>query len=64
MVTRLVSHKGLDLVKYVLDELLQEDIQFVVLGSGDWTYENTFREMQEQEVCFPSETENSSRRRR
>ena len=48
MVTRLVAHKGLDLVKYVLDELLQEDIQFVVLGSGDWTYENTFREMQER----------------
>lgn len=24
----------------------------------------SFREMQEQEVCFPSETENSSRRRR
>lgn len=32
----------------MLDELLQEDIQFVVLGSGDWTYENTFREMQER----------------
>lgn len=43
MVTRLVSHKGLDLVKYILDELLQADVQFAVLGSGDWTYESFFR---------------------
>ncbi len=31
MVTRLVAHKGLDLVKYVLDELLQENLQVVIL---------------------------------
>ena len=48
MVTRLVAHKGLDLVKYVLDELLQSDVQMVVLGSGDWQYESFFREMQEK----------------
>lgn len=48
MVTRLVSHKGLDLVKYILGELLQEDIQFVLLGSGDWVYENFFQEMQDR----------------
>lgn len=45
MVTRLVAHKGLDLVKYVLDELLQENLQVVILGSGDWAYENYFREV-------------------
>ena len=49
MVTRLVGHKGLDLVKAVLDELLAtEDIQFVVLGSGEWQYESFFKEMAEK----------------
>lgn len=49
MVSRLVSHKGLDLVKAVLDELLAtEDVQFVVLGSGDWPYEMFFKEMAEK----------------
>lgn len=55
MVTRLVAHKGLDLVKYVADELLQEDVQFAVLGSGDWTYESFFRGLRERypdKFCF------------
>ena len=44
MVTRLVSHKGLDLVRAVLDELLQtSDVQIAVLGSGDAQYEEFFR---------------------
>lgn len=46
MVSRLVTHKGLDLVKYVMDELLGDSIQMVILGSGDWVYENFFREVQ------------------
>ena len=47
MVTRLVSHKGLDLVKAALDQIMtEEDIQFVILGSGDWEYESFFRSMQ------------------
>ncbi len=46
LVTRLVSHKGLDLIKGILDELLYtSDVQVVVLGSGDWQYENFFKEM-------------------
>lgn len=46
MVTRLASHKGLDLVKYIVDQLLTRDVQFVILGSGEWIYENFFRELQ------------------
>ena len=44
--SRLVSHKGFDLVKAVLEELLcTENVQFAVLGSGDWEYESFMRDM-------------------
>ena len=47
MVTRLVSHKGLDLVKGGVDNIMTySNAQFVVLGSGDWEYEQFFKEMQ------------------
>lgn len=45
IVSRLVSQKGLDLVKYAMESLLQQDLQIVILGSGDWTYESYFDEM-------------------
>ena len=45
MVTRLVKHKGLDLVKCVFEELLSADLQFAVLGSGEWEFETFFHEM-------------------
>ena len=46
LVTRLVSHKGLDLIKRIFDEFLSTtDVQVVVLGSGDWQYENYFRNL-------------------
>ena len=48
MVTRLVSHKGLDLVTAVLDELLEEDVMLIVLGTGDWKYEQFLRDKQWQ----------------
>lgn len=43
MVTRLTSMKGLELVRYVMDELLEEDIQLVILGTGDKEYEQMFK---------------------
>ncbi|NMR85318.1 starch synthase, partial [Vibrio parahaemolyticus] len=43
VVSRLVSSKGFDLIRYILDELLKEDIQFVVLGTGDREYEDMFK---------------------
>ncbi|NLW43531.1 MAG: glycogen synthase GlgA [Tissierellia bacterium] len=39
MVTRLVDLKGVDLLDYILGEMLQLDIQFVVLGTGERKYE-------------------------
>ena len=43
MCSRLTDQKGLDLVSYVMDDLCQDAIQLVVLGTGDAQYENMFR---------------------
>ena len=44
MVTRLVSHKGMDLVCETLDAMLERGgAQFVLLGKGDAQYEDFFR---------------------
>lgn len=43
MVSRLVDIKGIDLLTFVLDELMQEDIQLIILGTGDSRYEDLFR---------------------
>ena len=49
IVSRLVAHKGFDLVKCVLEELLNtEDVQVAVLGSGEWQYESFFTEVQQR----------------
>lgn len=48
MVTRLVSHKGLDIVSAAIDELLQDDVQLVIVGTGDWKYEQFLRDKQWQ----------------
>lgn len=45
MVTRLTKQKGLDLVKCVFREILAENVQFVVLGTGDLEFEHFFNEM-------------------
>ncbi len=42
MITRLVKHKGLDLVRRVIEEYLYDNVQFVLLGTGDQEYESYF----------------------
>ena len=48
MISRLVAHKGLDLVKAIIDELLCEDIQFILLGKGEAQYEEFFKNVSEK----------------
>lgn len=43
MCTRLTDQKGLDLIAQIFESLICEDIQFVILGTGDERYENMFR---------------------
>ena len=43
MVSRLTDQKGLDLLVRVFDEICQDKIQFIVLGTGEDGYENFFR---------------------
>ncbi len=45
MISRLVSHKGLDLVREVIEQALRQDVQFVLLGTGDSGYENYFTDL-------------------
>ena len=44
MVTRLDQQKGIDLLLHILDELLGEEIQFVLLGTGDPSYEKLLQD--------------------
>ena len=43
IVSRLTDQKGFDLIAYMMDEMCQQDLQFVVLGTGEERYENMFR---------------------
>ena len=43
MVSRLVSHKGLDLVSEVLGDMMELPMQLVILGKGDRKYEEFFQ---------------------
>jgi starch synthase len=44
LISRLVDQKGLDLIACVLHEIMSEEVQLVILGSGDWKYEQLFTE--------------------
>ena len=46
MVTRLAGHKGLDLLCYIARRLLwEEDVQMLILGTGEAQFESFFKEL-------------------
>ena len=45
MVSRLVPHKGLDLLISIMDDLLNDNVQLLMLGTGDIQYELFFTEL-------------------
>ena len=53
MVTRLVGHKGLDLLCYIARRLMWEtDAQLLILGTGESHYEQFFRDLERE---FPDQ---------
>ena len=46
LISRLTHQKGCDLIVNMIDRLLQKDIQLVILGTGDYWYEETFKNLQ------------------
>lgn len=45
IVTRFVGHKGIDLIRCMMEEIVRMGFKFAVLGSGERIYEDFFREM-------------------
>lgn len=48
IVSRLTDQKGLDLIAAVLPEICSDDLQFVILGTGEGCYEEMFRRAEER----------------
>ncbi|SER11326.1 glycogen synthase (ADP-glucose) [Gracilibacillus ureilyticus] len=49
MITRFVEQKGLHLIERILDQFLsEEDVQFIVLGTGEYHFEHFFYQMEQQ----------------
>jgi len=42
IVSRLTSQKGLDLINYMMPEIMSENLQMVVLGTGEHQYQSMF----------------------
>lgn len=47
IISRLVQHKGFDLIINSIEEILKEKVQFIVLGKGDRSYELKFKALQD-----------------
>ncbi|HOQ17841.1 MAG: glycogen synthase GlgA [Epulopiscium sp.] len=48
IISRLVEQKGFDLIAEQMDELMKEDIQMIILGTGEERYERLFSHMEER----------------
>jgi starch synthase len=46
VITRFVAHKGIDLIRYVFEDLIKAGFKFAILGAGEKIYEDFFKEMQ------------------
>lgn len=46
IISRLADQKGINLVLQAAHELLSHDVQLVILGTGEYHYENMFRDLQ------------------
>ena len=46
IISRLTDQKGLDLVQYALDRIIDDFTQFVIIGTGEDRYEQLFRDYQ------------------
>ena len=45
MITRLTHGKGVDLLLHIFDEMMEQNVRFVLLGTGDAEYERVFSEL-------------------
>ena len=43
IISRLVAHKGIDLIEKIMNELSRHRIQLIILGTGDAQFEDTFK---------------------
>jgi starch synthase len=48
LISRLSGQKGLNLIMDEIDEIMKNDLQFVLLGEGDEYYETGFKKIQEK----------------
>ncbi len=48
IISRLVKHKGMDLIVNGIEEILKERVQFIILGKGDRSYELKFKALQDK----------------
>ncbi|MDR2605827.1 MAG: glycogen synthase [Oscillospiraceae bacterium] len=45
VISRLVAHKGIDLITQIAPDLMQMDLQFLLLGTGDYWYTSFFEQL-------------------